>query len=443
MKYKLLILSLFCFINLIKGRNKIPDGFMLLDENEPNGPITLNRELDDGTKRNLYSLMRQENDSFYYNQAEFDSLQPIILKGPEYICEVKSYDLRPELQKGHELSCPKYYTIKINKAFYGRHANDMQHCTNYNVDPNRIKNECGNDVTTNVKEKCEGKAYCELLAETRIFGETCFNVYKYLNVEYNCVKDPYLKKERISLISFYNEIKSNTLQEHSVSEFYQYANIHNYEYQHYHINYVPERQIYFMKFYVLIEKLIEGLKNKSIDWLVWVDSDISIINPNIKLEAFLPDENMSKIHLIAGFDYLGRSDYCCGINSGVLFIRVHQWSLDILMRSISYPYFNGKKVLSNPDQIALNNLLIEANESDHYVIASQDWFNNRRLNHNSFFMHFMAGNTEQKTKQYKEACEKIKDDKGFYERTNEEVRKEVLKYYALPKEEQIKIHEQP
>jgi len=52
---------------------------------------------------------------------------------------------------------------------------------------------------------------------------------------------------------------------------------------------------------------------------------------------------MNEIHLIAAYDYLGRKDYCCGLNAGIFFLRVHEWSLNYLMRAISYPYFNIKK----------------------------------------------------------------------------------------------------
>ena len=77
-----------------------------------------------------------------------------------------------------------------------------------------------------------------------------------------------LKKENITIISFYDNIKSNSVQEHSVSEFYQYANIHGYEFEYSNLNYMPERSIYFMKITFIIEKLLEGLKYKKYNWIV-------------------------------------------------------------------------------------------------------------------------------------------------------------------------------
>jgi len=78
-----------------------------------------------------------------------------------------------------------------------------------------------------------------------------------------------LKKEKISIISFYDTVISNSIQEHSISELYQYSNIHGYEFQYTNFNYIPERNIYFMKCQTIIDKLIEGLKFKNIDWILY------------------------------------------------------------------------------------------------------------------------------------------------------------------------------
>jgi len=79
-----------------------------------------------------------------------------------------------------------------------------------------------------------------------------------------------LKKERISIVSFYNNVKVNSIHEHSINEFYQYSKIHGYNFQFENINYTPDREIYFMKFNTIIEKLIEGLKYKKYDWILLV-----------------------------------------------------------------------------------------------------------------------------------------------------------------------------
>jgi len=453
MKSKNIILLFPYFFKLIKcNENDLPHGFTHLNENIKNGPITINRNLDDGSKRNLFSMIKSNDDSFYYKYDEFKQLESIIPKNPEYICEDYS-GIRPEAQKGHDISCPKYYTIKIDKAFYGRYANDKNHCKmnseikskikKRNKKRIKIKNDCGNDVKENIKEKCEGKIYCSLISSDRFFGNSCPNTYKYLYIEYRCIKDLELKKEKIGIVSFYNSIKSNSIQEHSVSEFYQYAKIHNYDFQLNYINYSPDREIYFMKLYNIIEKIIEGLKYKKYDWLLWVDSDVVIFNPNIKLEAFLPDEKMNKVHLIAAYDYLGRKNYCCGLNSGVFFIRVHEWSLNLLIRAISYPYFNTEKELYFPEQISLNNILIESNEFEHFRIVPEQWFNIRYIKSGSFLLHIMGGPNDEKIEYFKRIINNTENEEIWNSKINEEIRKEVLKYYNLPRENQKNIKIQP
>lgn len=164
---------------------------MFLNESIKNGPITMNRKLDDGTKRNLYSMLKSEDDSFYYKYNEFNNLNETIQMNPEFICE-NINKLRPEAQKGYDISCPKYYTIKIDKAFYGRLANDNEHCINSQSNHktiSKINKDCGRNVINLIKEKCEGNAYCTLLITKHFFKDTCKNVSKYLYIEYHCVKN--------------------------------------------------------------------------------------------------------------------------------------------------------------------------------------------------------------------------------------------------------------
>jgi len=175
----------------------------------------------------------------------------------------------------------------------------------------------------------------------------------------------------------------------------------------------------------------------------WVDSDVIILNPNIKLESFLPNDKMSKVHLIAAYDYWGREDFCCGLNSGIFFIRVHEWSLNLLMRAISYPYFNLEKEIRLPDQISLNNVLIESNEFDHFVIVPQQWFNNFHIKKGEFLYHVMGHSFDKKNKILKEFLNKTKNETDWFTKTNNETREEVLKYYNLPKNQQINIKIQP
>jgi len=91
---------------------------VFINENITNSQNAIDKKLDDGTKRNLYSIYRSEDDLFYYKYNEFNNLNITVSMEPKYLCEI--YDkLRIEVQNGYDTSYPKYYTIKIDKAFNG------------------------------------------------------------------------------------------------------------------------------------------------------------------------------------------------------------------------------------------------------------------------------------------------------------------------------------
>jgi len=77
-----------------------------------------------------------------------------------------------------------------------------------------------------------------------------------------------LKKPQFSIIQFYNGIKVNSIEENSVNEFYQYSNIHGYDYYFQNFNYNPGRDIYFMKINLIIEYILKGLKERKNGWIL-------------------------------------------------------------------------------------------------------------------------------------------------------------------------------
>ena len=185
------------FSNNLK-RNKLPKGFELFNENISNGPITKNRNEDNGTKRNLYSMLRSEDDSFYYKYDEFNRIKNETSIKSEYLCEIRS-KLRPEVIKGYDLFCPLYHTIVIDKAFYGRYKKDFTHCVAGNESNNSKKKKiiekrkinevlCGYEPIEKVKSSCEGKSYCTLIPSGAFYYNNCRNKLKYLHIEYHCKK---------------------------------------------------------------------------------------------------------------------------------------------------------------------------------------------------------------------------------------------------------------
>ncbi|OUM67734.1 glycosyltransferase family 34 protein [Piromyces sp. E2] len=230
-------------------------------------------------------------------------------------------------------------------------------------------------------------------------------------------EDDDTNKERIAIVMYSNFVKSNSLAEHAISEFYQYANIHNYKFLFYNQRYDKEREPFYMKIHALNEAIVYGLKEREYEWVMWIDNDVILANPNIKLETFLPKNK--NIHFIAA----DRD----GLNAGVFFLRVHSWSLNYLVSVLSYFYYNPDKVLKYPEEAALNNILIENKESKHYVIVPHHWFNTYpdKREKGDFLLHFcyrkLSGGDSKKIRN------EIRNDPEYISaKTNKNLRKEEI-----------------
>jgi len=167
----------------------------------------------------------------------------------------------------------------------------------------------------------------------------------------------------------------------------------------------------------------------------WVDSDVILVNPNIKLETFLPNEKMDLIHLIVSNDYNG-------LNCGVFFIRVHPWSLNFIMRAYSYFYYHPERYLLYADQSSINNVLTSSNDTDdHYIIVPQYWFNSYigDKEKGEFLVH-LAGKRDKSIIARLFRLQIKSDPRWFTAMTSKDLRKKVLEYYKLPKEQQQKIY---
>jgi len=413
--------------------------FMFVDTDSVNGPITVNREQDDHSKQNIYSrIVNIENNSVNDNDNEdnYSSLKKNLPMNSTYFCQLNEKK-SPDGQKGNIIKCPVHYTLSIDYAAYGRYNNDTIHCS-HNTDGvsmpvkllytpiDRITN-----VTNTVREQCQGKEECTLKPNDHFFGFEYKKLYKYLHVQYHCVKDMENKKPKIAIVMFSNKfnVKVNSVYENAISEFYQYANIHHYHFNPYSIRYDSSREIVYMKLYSVLESLIKGLKEKTYDWIFWVDSDVVLTNPNIKLESFLPPADKNQVHFIASNDLNG-------LNLGVFFLRVHSWSLNLLIRALSYTYYHNEKNLEYLEQTCINNLLLESGEDEHYIMVPQTWFNAYLSNveEGDFLIH-LAGEKEKDWKA-RDIRTKIRQYQYWLKKSNQDIKEAVTQYYNLPKEEQ-------
>jgi len=159
----------------------------------------------------------------------------------------------------------------------------------------------------------------------------------------------------------------------------------------------------------------------------WVDCDVIITNPNIKLETFLPPMEKNDLHLIISSDNNG-------INAGIFFLRVHPWSLSYMNRSVSYAFTHQASFIYYSDQTSMNNVLFESNgsENEHFAIVPQKWFNMYVAETTPGYLLIHLAGVTIKDVRARHLRELILNNTRYYSKTSEEMRKEVEEFYQHP-----------
>ena len=81
-----------------------------------------------------------------------------------------------------ELECPDGQQIKVDSALYGRKMSAV--CKGARHDET---SDCAATTSLDVvKEKCDGKQYCDMKASNGVFGDPCVGTFKYLEVAFHC-----------------------------------------------------------------------------------------------------------------------------------------------------------------------------------------------------------------------------------------------------------------
>ena len=105
----------------------------------------------------------------------------------------------------------------------------------------------------------------------------------------------------------------------------------------------------------------------------WFDVDTIILNPQIPLELFLPPPE-EEVHLIGTHDSKG-------FNGGVFFMRVDQWSLDMLIEVLAVPLMDNKHHVSiSKDYSALEQILESPAFRGRTLYQPRGWFNSFDVN---------------------------------------------------------------
>lgn len=87
------------------------------------------------------------------------------------------------------------------------------------------------------------------------------------------------------------------------------------------------------------------------------------------MEIFLPPADFNHIHFIGTKDENG-------LNSGVFFIHVHEWSVRMIAKSIGFPLFRQDIDLGySIDQAAMAHILHDPENHDHVLYQPRHWFN--------------------------------------------------------------------
>ena len=146
-------------------------------------------------------------------------------------------------------------------------------------------------------------------------------------------------------------------------------------------------------FYVLRNPVAEGYWNKAVwlqslitqelakpetervEWLMWVDADSMILNREIPVEVFLPPEDMADTYFLTNKDQNG-------LNTGIFFVRVHPWSIQMFSKTVGFPLLKPEVDLGySADQTAMAMIFNETGNRDHIMYQPRPWYNTYQFHH--------------------------------------------------------------
>ena len=114
---------------------------------------------------------------------------------------------------------------------------------------------------------------------------------------------------------------------------------------------------------------LEKPKSERLEWLVWIDGDVVVMNPNIPLEIFLPPSpQWDHIYAIMTNDHRG-------LNNGVFFLRVNEWSVWLMNSCLNTQINEPDLKLEFGDQSALQYWLNLERFRNNTIHVPQRWFN--------------------------------------------------------------------
>ena len=128
---------------------------------------------------------------------------------------------------------------------------------------------------------------------------------------------------------------------------------------------------------MLVDELAKPAEERT-EWLVWMSPDIVILNPEIPLEIFLPPEDFSNTHFLASHDQ-------AGFNSGIFFLRVHEWSVNLLIDVLAMPPYQMEVMQAEDKTRQIFHIVLEHEKWRESVLYQPRlWYNAYLLSDHKF-----------------------------------------------------------
>ncbi|KAJ9645408.1 uncharacterized protein PV06_07889 [Exophiala oligosperma] len=178
----------------------------------------------------------------------------------------------------------------------------------------------------------------------------------------------YSKIGKLTML-YYNEVSKDTIWYEKALSGHKEHNM-RFGYKHFVLRHeiVPDiwsKQAFILS--ILLQELAKPMGDR-LEWLFWHDADLVLMNSNIPLELFVPPVEFSHIHHVVANDLNG-------LNAGVFFLRVHEWSMWYLSAVMSYTNYHPERPLRYSEQTAMEWLIQEEKWGRNTTHVPQRWFN--------------------------------------------------------------------
>lgn len=118
----------------------------------------------------------------------------------------------------------------------------------------------------------------------------------------------------------------------------------------------------------------------------WFDADTVILNPAVPWALFLPPAEFEDIHFVVTQDHNG-------FNAGMMFIRVHEWSVKMLAEVVALRQLRPELKYEFEDQGATRWVIERSGYEEHAIYQPHDWWNEfgrqgEPVSTDKFMLHF-------------------------------------------------------